>query len=196
MPTIGPRNALRGFDGNRLAGIDTSPANRLKTAAYVLQNLEQYAPRKAPERPEALELSDAALVEAARKLDRTGKVNNAEMEALRLYGSWRSAVFKIEAESAGNLIMLLSLLNLLEEQERPEATRIRDFLLARYNAPISGPPAPWATSQLAENWAARYAQQRDVLPLSLRSLSSAKSASIAPRTRPEIPQQEDDDATF
>jgi len=138
-------------------------------------------------------LSDAELAEAARKLDRTGKASNAEKEALQLYGSWRAAVFKVEAESAGNLIMLLSLLNLLEAQDSDECGKIRDFVREKYNAPISGPPAPYATTQFAENWASRYAEQRDVLPMHLRNLSVPV---MFPRKPVEATPAEDDDANF
>ena len=194
MPIIGPRNESRGFGSNRFAGFDTSPEARIKSATYVLTHLSEYVPKAAPERPEALDLSDTELAEAARKLDRTGKASNAEKEALQLYGSWRAAVFKIEAESAGNLIMLLSLLNLLESQDSDECGKIRDFVREQYHAPISGPPAPYATTQFAENWASRYAEQRNVLPMHLRNLSVP--VMFLPRKPVEATPVEDDDANF
>lgn len=174
MPTIEPRRVSRRSNGASFAGIDISPEALLANAQNVAKRLGDYSRKPAPERPEALEMTDEALREAARKSERKARVTKAEHDALVLFATWRAAVFRVEEEMRGNLMLLLGCLNRLEAIEGTEAAvrQIRDFLKVSYQAWVPE-PAPWACSDWAERWSARYAQQRNVLPLSLRSLTAA-----------------------
>lgn len=161
------------FDGsNNWMGIDTSAEGRVYQLHLVLRSLESYAPAEPPGRPADLELSDQGLREASAKKRRGGRLTKAEKDALSLLGTWRGAVRRIEVADAGNLIMLLGLLNVAEAAGlTSEASQLREFALARYKAPIPGPPAPSAVSQWAERWSDYYSQNRRVLPLALRTLA-------------------------
>lgn len=179
MAILGPRQGSKTSSADSFFGVDISPGALRVNAIDVAGRLGDYAKRAAPERPAALELGDEALREAARKSERGGRLNKAESDALALFATWRAAVFRVEEEMRGNLMVLLGALNRLEglgdgDTGAGAATEIRAFLLASYRAPVPD-PAPWACSVWAEKWSARYAQQRDVLPLGLRLLTSVSA---------------------
>ena len=115
---------------------------------------------------------DTQLREAAAKKHRGGRLTKVEGEALRLLGSWRGAVRRIEVASAGNLLMLLGVVNVLEASDRQgDADTVREFLVTHYGAGLPSPPAPRSATDWAERWADRHSQNRQVLPLALRTMS-------------------------
>lgn len=189
MAILAPRRASRTSRGANFAGIEITPEALLENAQSVSTRLAEYAKRPAPERPEALDVTDEFLREAARKSERKARMTKAEQDALALFGTWRAAVFKIEEENRGSLLMLLGCLNRLEATEGADqaARKIREYILTEYRATLPE-PAPWACSNWGENWSARYAQQRNVLQLALRSLTSGSVARQP--ARQEEPEEE------
>jgi hypothetical protein len=142
------------------------------SADNVLRTLVNYVPGSFPERPAELGLEDTQLRKAAAKRHRGGRLTKVDAEALRLLGSWRAAVRRIEQVSTGNLIMLLGVVNVLEASDRQgDADMVREFLARHYGAVLPGPPAPRSATDWAERWADRHSQNRQVLPLALRTMS-------------------------
>jgi len=184
MPTIGPSQRSRISNGESWCGIDTSGKARLKVSEDVLRRLDDYGPGVLPGRPEAIDLSDFELRAASAKGRRGAKLVKKEREALALFGTWRATVRRIEAVGSGNLTMLLGLLNVCEAADRGEdAQRLRRFMLERYGASIPGPPAPYANTDWAERWADRYSQNREVLPLAMRTMDESDLVVADPPTK-------------
>jgi hypothetical protein len=172
MPTIGPSRPCATSNGSSFGGIPADFASRLLSADNVLRTLVNYVPGTFPERPADLELGDTQLREAAAKKHRGGRLTKVEIEALRLLGSWRAAVRRIEQVSVGNLLMLLGVVNMLEAADRQgDADTVREFMVCHYGAVLPGPPAPRSHTDWAERWADRHSQNRQVLPLALRTMS-------------------------
>lgn len=202
-----------------------SPKGRQVGVSNALQMLESFRPSVCPERPEDLELADDLLRLAAAKSARGNRLTKVEKESLALLGTWRAAVRKTEAYNAGNLIMLLGVINVLEagvaryvaEQERlrksgvasddsrvaeaeakrakrqTEADRVRQFLVTHYRAELPR-PAPKSFTDWAEKWADKYSQNREVLPLALRTMDDSDLAVIVAASVVDPPAEGDHDA--
>lgn len=198
MAIIEPRNGSRTSRGGNFADalgglgrVKIDDEYRLKTALEVLGMIEQYAPKTAPGRPLALERNDDELRELIVKADRGRKITKADRESLVLLSKWKLAVRNVEMYSCGNLILLLGCMNTLDAYDRyEESQRIRNFLSEKYGAELPGPPAPGVCSMWGEAWASRHSQQRDVLPMILRSAGELKVKPI--RVVPEQKAEEDD----
>jgi hypothetical protein len=194
MPTIGPSRPSNNSGGSKWAGIPIGIEARLGVAANVLRTLSVYTPGVFPERPEELELGDRQLREAAAKKAHGGRLTKAEKEALTLLGSWRAAVRRIEAVSAGNLMMLLGVVNVLEATDRqPEADTVREFLVTHYGAQLPATPAPHSHTDWADRWADRHSQNRQLLPLALRTMSE-DDLTVVPAAQQA--ESEDPDESF
>lgn len=194
MPIIEPKRKSGTLPEGNLGNLFASvAANRMKTASDVVVRLKEYAPKRAPERPVLIEKSDGELHDLMIRSERGQKISKADRETLRLLGNWRSAVRNVEMVSCGNLILLLGVLNMLESDDSTlaEAVKVRRFLEDEYGAHLPGPPAPSANSNWSEWWASRNSQQRDILPLSLRTTADAKVGLNI--SKPVTTEEEEDD---
>lgn len=191
MPIIGSNVESKPSRLADFGSLSPTRENRLKAARNVVSKLNDYGMVRAPERPEDLELGDAELCDAARKRRSGSKLTKVQRESLALFGVWRAAVFRAEDESAGNMLLLLGLLNFLEPQDgdgyERAIAKIREFLRSEFRAEVPGPPAPLATGAWAQAWASRYSEQRTVLSLAMRRLDGRGFARI------EASEEEEDD---
>ena len=68
--------------------------------------------------------------------------------------------------------MLLGVVNVLEASDRQgDADTVRVFLVDHYGAMLPGPPSPSSNTIWADRWADRHSQNRQMLPLALRTMS-------------------------
>lgn len=175
MPTMRPSRRSAGFaaeQANPMEAVGTPLGleERVQNALETVRNLEAFRPRTYPERPEMLTYDDNQLYEAYQNHE-SGKVAKAAAEQLRYFAAWRSAVWKVEGYSEGNLIALAKAVHNLElnGEHYDEVKRLRDFIRQHYRCSLPD-PVPGLHSAV-ERWAVRFAQNRRALPLHLRTMA-------------------------
>ncbi len=173
MPTIKPSRKSESFElpaGLATIGTPMDLEQRIQNALDTLNQLDSFRPKTYPERPEVLTYDDNQLYEAYQS-EQHGKVSKAAGEQLRYFASWRSAVWRIEAHSEGNLIALASAIHNLElgGEHSSEIRILRAFVRDHYRCALPD-PVPGVRSWI-ERWAGRFAQNRRVLPLHMRTMS-------------------------
>ena len=146
------------------------PEEARERALQVVTNLSGYKPREFPDRPELLHYDDAQIVEAYKARHRGEKVSAAAREQLRYFGQWRSAIWTVEEQHAGNLVLLASVVRALEANERPdEAKGVRSFLREHYHCSL--PDQVPALDKWVYGFGTRFGENRRLLPLWLRKMS-------------------------
>lgn len=170
MPTMKPSKRSAGFVP--LAKLE--PEERLQNALRVVDVLTEYKPNEFPERPELLTYDDGQLVEAYKARDRGDKVAKNAKEQLRYFGAWRNAVWRVESQNAGSVLLLGAVVRVLEASEEPEhpekAKGVRSFLRHYYRCSAPS-PIPDDDRWLAR-WSVRFSQNRELLPIWLRRMTA------------------------
>ena len=96
----------------------------------VRQSRADYEKPHYPERP-LLGLTDAALIEMARRHTDGKPLSQADKDTLMLFGNWRHSVFLAEGEATGRLMVLLTCIRAMEAVEQ-DATKLREWIFAQY----------------------------------------------------------------
>lgn len=136
----------------------------------VMADLSKYAPGEWPNRPKVLSWDDGQIVEAHRKRENGLKMGKDELAQLSFFGTWRGAIFKIESDNAGKIVVLLRVACFLEWAERwDEMDTLLQFLRDWYHLPLPRSDIPQNATWQAK-MAERYAQNRTLLPAWLRSM--------------------------
>lgn len=136
----------------------------------MVRNLDRFAPQAFPLRPEIVTYDDNQLVEAYQAKDH-GKLGKAASEQLRYFAAWRVAVWRVEGIHEGNLIVLAAAIGALElgGDHHREVTQLRAFVRQHWRCSL---PDPVPGNRLwVERWAVRFAQNRRVLPLYMRTMT-------------------------
>lgn len=171
MPTMKPSSRLQPSalsDRVQTVGTEFSLEQRVEQALDVVKNLQGFSPRVFPVRPEILTYDDNQLVEADQARQH-GKLGKAAAEQLRYFGAWRQAVWHIEGHHEGGLIVLATAIANLEAGERSEARTIRSFIREHWRCSLPE-PVPQNRAWI-ERWATRFAQNRQILPLYMRTMT-------------------------
>lgn len=144
--------------------------DRVAHADEVLRMLDSYLPKEFPERPEILTYDDGQLVSSYKANERGDKLGREAKEQLRYFATWRNAVWLIEGKHQGNLTLLIGTVETLEAADRFEDSKLlRDFMRTHYAA-ILPELCPLSGSKHARCFVERFAENRTVLPLWLRTM--------------------------
>jgi hypothetical protein len=142
-----------------------------QVANGVLSDLSKWGPGEWPARPAVLTWDDGQIVDAHRKNEHGGKLTKDERAQLSFFGSWRGAIFKMEADNAGKIQVLLRVANFLEHAERWEdLEQLQQFARDWYHLPLPRsdiPQNPTWQVKICE----RYSQNRALLPVWLRGMT-------------------------
>lgn len=198
MPTITPRARSENYESQplELMGGAVPLEQRVKSALDTVQQLGRYQPHLFPERPYGLAYDDAQLFEAYQQHS-YGQIGKSASEQLTLFAQWRNAVWKAEAHNEGNLLAVAMAIHNLETAGDHQETvvRLRGFLREHYRCTLPD-PVPGLRSWV-ERWAVRFAQNRRILPLYMRTMTKPPTGYGARKSGiPEEDQYEDFGADF
>lgn len=146
------------------------PNEQERIANDVLSDLGKWGPGEWPSRPKVLTWDDGQIVESHRSRENGNKMKKEELAQLSFFGTWRGAIFKMEADNAGKLAVLLRVACFLEWKERwDDLELLQQFVRDWYHLPLPRSDIPQNATWHAKT-CERYTQNRSLLPSWLREM--------------------------